>query len=71
MNNGFETLYDVEGRTSVIRNNRRTALTTTGAEIMGGRVGIAIAESRFVRSVQQVNDDAFCRLIYQFTIGTR
>ncbi len=33
------------------------------------RVGITQIASRLLRSVQQVEDDAFCRLIYQFTVN--
>ncbi len=82
MNNGqFETLYDGRpgGRTKLwymawlLEQQTNSANPIPAGEIMGcGRVGIA---SRFTRVVycevmQQVeDDDAFCRLIYRFTVN--
>ncbi len=75
-NRQFEALYDGRRRSyhtevynKLLEQQTTNALILQG-EIMGA-VSIAskIYPSRLCRSVQQVeDDDAFCRLIYRFTL---
>ncbi len=71
------TLDDPEGHYQIdyiinCWNNRRTALTDTcrgeimGAVKVGGRQDL---RSRLLKCATVEDDDAFCRLIYQFTVN--